>query len=119
MSSNDFNVTVDYIGHEWEVVGTYTPERPPPMVQNHDSPGFSDPGDGEELEFDSIDLHFTAKQDGAKQVSIPLAAEFIEFLYEDNEFYSLVIAKIGTSYGDDDDRGDYEYEREKDRRLGL
>lgn len=28
--------------------GDFTPERPAPFCQNHDSPAFSDPGDGAE-----------------------------------------------------------------------
>lgn len=33
------------------VVDTFTPARPAPMAQTPDSPGYSDPGDDEELEF--------------------------------------------------------------------
>lgn len=58
MSRETVTLTVEIGGeeHELEVRADYTPERPPPACQDHDSPAFSDPGDSEECEIIRVTL---------------------------------------------------------------
>lgn len=58
--SSSFSVTVQEPGdrgsHELEISGTYSPPAAPPRTSDPDHPGFSDPGDGGEIEIDEITL---------------------------------------------------------------
>ena len=47
---NQFNRKVEVEGCEFEVAGTYVPERQPPVCHDHDSPAFADPGDPPQVE---------------------------------------------------------------------
>lgn len=59
-----------YVEMSIEAEVDYSPARPAPACQDHDSPRFSDPGDDEMLEYG--EMHFVFTRDGVKsRVKIP------------------------------------------------
>jgi hypothetical protein len=54
-----------------EVEADYSPERPAPPCQNHDSPRFSDPGDSEECEIKSVKFLISRRAQKDKFADVP------------------------------------------------
>lgn len=56
----------------------YSPSRPAPACQNHDSPKFSDPGDDEFMEIG--DMAFIIITDDGKKIKIPVPDALADYV---------------------------------------
>ena len=68
-------VSVFWHGMDVELSGTFRAARPAPNVQDHDAPGFADPGDPAEVEIAAAWF-----VDGKSRV--PISSELIETIKE-------------------------------------
>jgi hypothetical protein len=70
---------------EVEIEAVFTPGRPAPFCQDHDSPDFSDSGDSEEVDDLKVYLTRTSKRAGLIQLDITdfIDCETLEKLEDD------------------------------------
>ncbi len=67
-----------YIELEVEIDASYSLRRPAPMVQDHDHPGYSDPGDDEETEIKEV--HFIILDEDGKSKLVKVPDELMEYV---------------------------------------
>ena len=70
---------------DYKVIGSYRPARPAPKVSDPDAPGFANPGDGPEVEVDSV------LRDMGGGIFILLDAKAVRWLDEDGDLIDAAL----------------------------